>query len=101
MSSMLSQLSVVPLGPKSLVIHQETAKWVMVYPELATLFDRDEPAVCERLTSVFTAAGLGEAADDSRRLGLLILKLTSACNYRCSYCYDAEALNHSGTMPYA
>jgi uncharacterized protein len=104
----LRSLSLLPLGEKALVMDRANGKWVMVAADaapLVRLLPFEEAAVppdlrprrAEMLRAL-AAAGLGSAPYVPRRVfNALILKLTTACNFRCAYCYSTEphgALSH-------
>lgn len=97
-----SRLNILPASNEQvLVIDQRNGKWVFIPNEatpLVQLLDVDDahlpPHILERrdlLAEELWDQGLGgpayATADD---LNTVILKLTKACNYACTYCYDME-----------
>jgi uncharacterized protein len=101
-------LSLLPLGDKALVMDRSNGKWVLVGADavpLVRLLPFEESAIPPDLRPrraeilrAFSAAGLGAGPYVPRRaFNALILKLTTACSFRCAYCYSTEphgALSH-------
>src|SRR5215470_7178467 len=96
-----SRIAVLPRGAKLLVMDRLTGRSVYVPAakgELLKLLSTSEkrlpPSLIDlrrQIGAELAEHGLGQAPPprfDS--LNTLILKLTNACNYACSYCYDYE-----------
>jgi uncharacterized protein len=97
-----TRLSIVPLtDEQTLVIDRGNGKWVLT-PAENTRFVQllNAPAQAlpgpalerrDRLANEFYGLGLGiQSYGTPKDLNTIILKLTKACNYACSYCYDME-----------
>lgn len=96
------RLSILEQGPTALVMDRGNGKWALVPAStvrLVRLLLVDEAALPEpvrvqrqSVAEELAALGLGGPAfQASGDLRTLILKLTNACNYACTYCYDFEA----------
>lgn len=97
-----SRLSILPVNDQqALLIDRGNGKWVYIPKDnipLVQLLEADEAAlpdaVLERRNALaweLFEMGLGGASwATPRDLNTVILKLTKACNYACTYCYDLE-----------
>ncbi|MBB3342687.1 radical SAM protein [Luteimonas sp. RC10] len=98
-----SDIKLVELEDETLVIDRMTGRWLLSSSETAARINRyldphaagEDPAVSASLRD----AGMGQPLVDSpdAPLGMLILKLTNACNLGCLYCYDYDPI-HKATV---
>jgi uncharacterized protein len=96
------RLRLLPRADKLLVMDRISGRWVFTDPRshaYLRLLPSDLRSIPERLRegveqvrADLVAEGVGVAGGERRfsDLNTLILKLTSACNLACSYCYDHE-----------
>ncbi|KFA90151.1 radical SAM/SPASM domain-containing protein [Archangium violaceum] len=96
-----SRLSALRRGEKLLVMDRETGRSAYIPASsepllklLALPAERLTPeleTLRTRVAGELRAQGIGAGSSpEPRHLNTVILKLTSACNYACTYCYDFE-----------
>lgn len=97
-------------GDSVLVMDRVSGAWLMVDTELAPLLplipaDTDDvpAALRERVGAlkellVEHRVGLPDSERHFEALNTVILKLTNACNYACTYCYDFEEFEKATTL---
>lgn len=82
-------------------------RWVLVPASFGERVKRaiddsvhDDPAV-DGLRDQLREAGIGaDSKTSSEEFDTLILKLTNACNYSCTYCYDFEVLEKATKLDF-
>jgi uncharacterized protein len=96
-----SRVSLLELGEVALLMDRDNGKWVSIPARLVPVarllpapgYSLPEPVRSARneLARELEAAGLTRGLTRSNeKLTTLIVKLTNACNYACTYCYDRE-----------
>lgn len=98
-----SDIKFVALAQETLVIDRMTGRWLLSGEEAAGRIERhvraEGHALDEAVRQSLARAGLGQWIEDAPEppLSMLILKLTSACNLGCLYCYDYDPI-HKATV---
>lgn len=107
-----NDIRAMDLGDKTLVMDRQNGKWVIMERESAGPFlsllayddaDLSDPILAKKrgVTDSLISRGLGgEVFEPTGKLNTLILKITKACNYRCSYCYDMEPEDHPSRLDF-
>ena len=98
----VSRLRILPRGEHLLVMDRVSGRWLTLPQSLEPLLpllgarlldvpDRYRTQI-GRLRQLLTEHNVGTVGTERRfsQLNTIILKLTNACNYACSYCYDFE-----------
>lgn len=109
----VSRVRVLPRGDYLMVIDRISGRWATVErswePVLPFLgaASRDLPSQLRdpvsRLRAALEERNVGVVGKERHFGGLttVILKLTNACNYACTYCYDFERFERATSLPLA
>ena len=106
-----TRLSLLEVGERLMVMDRFNGRWIMIPKSQAPLAQlvgarhSDLPENLRQhvkaLESAMADAGLGQdALLNPGDLTTLILKLTNACNYACTYCYDYEVEERATTLSF-
>lgn len=105
------RIRLLPRGRRVLVMDRRSGRWVAVDRDAAPLVQlaaTPASALPERLRSpisdtrrMLMGAGVGVPASERHfsDLNTVILKLTNACNFGCTYCYDYETFERATALP--
>ncbi|WP_263384143.1 radical SAM/SPASM domain-containing protein [Granulicella arctica] len=108
-SPVWSQLSFLEFGPATLVMDRGSGRWAVIktadapllrlLPVDVNLIPLTVRERCKTLAAELRGHGLGRPPQPSvHPLNTLILKLTQACNYACTYCYDFAPEEHASRL---